>query len=310
MAIKFPTINIKEDDDVVHNPDVDGEMGPGCKIIATIFSWVAFVTGLLMVFVVSPVLTHGSYGFSEDGQGRNGSSAGEPLSGSDHPLLRNVRGTLVDPDTPKSALTRDSVLGRGNLKLVFSDEFNKDGRTFYEGDDPFWQALDLYYEATHDLAWYDPDAVTTKNGTLQIRLDPFKNHNLNYRSGMVQSWNKLCFKGGVLEVSASLPGPPGVPGVWTLGNIARPRYKATTEGVWPYSYNTCDLGITPNQSSTGGMSYLQGQKLASYVCEGEDHPNHGTGRGAPKIDVLEATVDRDLSSGVVTQTLQVVRFPE
>jgi len=311
MAIKFPTIKIKKDDDA-HNPDVDGEMGPGPKRIVTIFSLVAFVTGLLMVFVVSPVLTFGNYGFFEDEHGINGSSAGELLSGSDHPLLRNVRSTLVDPDTPKSALTRDSVLGKGNLKLVFSDEFNKDGRTFYEGDDPFWQALDLYYAATHDLAWYDPDAVTTKNGTLQIRLDPFKNHDLNYRSGMIQSWNKLCFKGGVLEVSASLPGPPGVagfwPGVWTLGNIARPGYKATTEGVWPYSYNTCDVGITPNQSSSGGMSYLQGQKLASCVCEGEDHPNHGTGRGAPEIDVLEATIDQDLSLGVATQTLQVVRF--
>jgi hypothetical protein len=25
------------------------------------------------------------------------------------------------------------------MKLVFSDEFNTDGRTFYPGDDPFWK---------------------------------------------------------------------------------------------------------------------------------------------------------------------------
>lgn len=314
MAIRFPTIDIREADDALHNLEVDGEMGPSCKRIATIFSWVTFLTGLFMVFVVSPALTYGDYGLFEGGRGKNSTLGEEPLSGSDPPLLRNVRSTLIDPDTPTSALTRNSALGKGNLKLVFSDEFNKDGRTFYEGDDPFWQALDLYYAATHDLAWYDPDTVTTKNGTLQIRLDPFENHGLNYRSGMVQSWNKLCFKGGVLEVSTSLPGPPGVsglwPGVWTLGNIARPGYKATTEGVWPYSYNTCDVGITPNQSSPNGVSLLPGQKLASCVCEGQDHPNHGTGRGAPEIDVLEATADRELSVGVVTQTLQVVRFPE
>ncbi|PUU80090.1 beta-glucan synthesis-associated [Tuber borchii] len=312
MAIKFPIIDIREAEDALHNPEVDGETGPGCQRIATIFSWVTFLTGLFMVFVVSPALMYGDYGSFEDGHGKDGPLGEEPLSGSDHPLLRNVRSTLIDPDTPTSALMRNSVLGKGNLKLVFSDEFNKDGRTFYEGDDPFWQALDLYYAATHDLAWYDPDTVTTKNGTLQIRLDPFENHGLNYRSGMVQSWNKLCFKGGVLEVSTSLPGPPGVsglwPGVWTLGNIARPGYKATTEGVWPYSYNTCDVGITPNQSSPNGMSLLPGQKLASCVCEGQDHPNYGTGRGAPEIDVLEATADRELSVGVVTQTLQVAPF--
>ena len=34
------------------------------------------------------------------------------------------------------------------MTLVFSDEFNQDGRTFYPGDDPFWEAVDLQYWAT------------------------------------------------------------------------------------------------------------------------------------------------------------------
>ena len=29
--------------------------------------------------------------------------------------------------------------------LVFSDEFNEDGRSFYPGDDPYWEAEDLHY---------------------------------------------------------------------------------------------------------------------------------------------------------------------
>jgi hypothetical protein len=36
------------------------------------------------------------------------------------------------------------------LNLVFSDEFNKDGRTFYEGDDPYFQAMDIWYGVTQD----------------------------------------------------------------------------------------------------------------------------------------------------------------
>lgn len=44
--------------------------------------------------------------------------------------------------------------------------------------------------------WYDPDAVTTRDGVLELRFDNFTNHDLNYRSGMVQSWNKMCFRGG------------------------------------------------------------------------------------------------------------------
>lgn len=31
------------------------------------------------------------------------------------------------------------------MQLVFSDEFNVDGRTFYPGDDPYWEAVDLHY---------------------------------------------------------------------------------------------------------------------------------------------------------------------
>ena len=66
------------------------------------------------------------------------------------PLFNNMRKSLVDPDTPDSAQTKQSVDGK-TMKLVFSDEFNQDGRTFYEGDDPFFQAVDLWYGVTQDL---------------------------------------------------------------------------------------------------------------------------------------------------------------
>lgn len=44
---------------------------------------------------------------------------------------------LVDMDTPKDAYNEKSFDG-DDMVLIFSDEFNKDGRTFYPGDDPFW----------------------------------------------------------------------------------------------------------------------------------------------------------------------------
>jgi beta-glucanase (GH16 family) len=173
-------------------------------------------------------------------------------------------------------------------------------------------AANIWYGATQDMEWYDPDAVTTGNGTLQLRLDEFPNHNLQYRSGMLNSWNQMCFKGGVFEVSISLAGPSGVPGlwpgVWTMGNLGRPGYRATTEGVWPYTYDTCDIGITPNQSSPDGLSFLPGQKLSGCTCIGEDHPSPGTGRGAPEIDILEGSVDPNNKVGVITQSYQVAPF--
>lgn len=52
---------------------------------------------------------------------------------------------LIDKDTPKSAYTKISLEDGSKMQLVFSDEFNKDGRTFWPGDDPFWEAHDMHY---------------------------------------------------------------------------------------------------------------------------------------------------------------------
>ena len=113
---------------------------------------------------------------------------------------------------------------------------------------------------------------------------------------MLQSWNKTCFTGGMLEASISLPGRGDTvgfwPGFWAMGNLGRPGYAATTDGLWPYSYNDdkCDAGITANQSSSDGISYLPGMRLPSCTCAGEDHPSPGRSRSAPEIDVIEASV--------------------
>lgn len=66
------------------------------------------------------------------------------------PLLQNLRRGLVDPDTPKDVMTRKNYMGK-EQKLVFSDEFNTPGRSFYDGDDPYFQAVDIWYGATQDL---------------------------------------------------------------------------------------------------------------------------------------------------------------
>lgn len=55
---------------------------------------------------------------------------------------------LIDRDTPQSAYTTNSYHTGDEMVLVFSDEFNVDGRTFYPGEDPFWEAVDLHYWGT------------------------------------------------------------------------------------------------------------------------------------------------------------------
>jgi beta-glucan synthesis-associated protein KRE6 len=115
---------------------------------------------------------------------------------------------LIDRDTPEDAYTAPSMQDGSPMTLVFSDEFNTDGRTFYPGDDPFWEAVDLHYWGTNNLEWYDPASLTTDGGSLAITLskvvDPTKNHNMDYRGGMMSTWNKFCFTGGQVCVVDSL----------------------------------------------------------------------------------------------------------
>jgi beta-glucanase (GH16 family) len=287
-----------ENDDYLHNPDIIDDDHHGCtgcwsrRGMINIGGLVLILIGAFALFVGYPVVTFlGKYIAPA-----KASCSGDPMciDAQRFPLLKHVRRGLIDPDTPKSALTRKTSSGK-TQKLVFSDEFNVDGRTFYDGDDPYWQAMDIWYGVTMDLEWYDPDAVTTKDGTLNIRFDAFQNHKLNYRSGMIQSWNKMCFKGGYIETSLSLPGRGDTigfwPGVWAMGNLGRPGYAATTDGMWPYSYDDiCDAGITPNQSDPSGLSLLPGMRLPACTCDGEDHPTPGISRSAPEIDVIEASV--------------------
>lgn len=147
---------------------------------------------------------------------------------------------LIDPATPKSAYTKTSWNGGGTYELVFSDEFNVDGRTFYPGDDPYWEAVDLHYWETNNLEWYNPDAITTEGGNLVITLEKKETHNLNYQGGMMSSWNKFCFTGGYIEANVSLPGVNNIvglwPAIWTMGNLGRAGYGASLDGLVSFHY--------------------------------------------------------------------------
>jgi beta-glucan synthesis-associated protein KRE6 len=72
---------------------------------------------------------------------------GTNSSGQVPKLVNNI--SLIDPDTPQSAHSKPSFEDPTQTwDLVFSDEFNRDGRTFWPGDDPFWEAVDLNYWQT------------------------------------------------------------------------------------------------------------------------------------------------------------------
>lgn len=320
----FTTIGAQsgpEPDDFIHNPDPrrDRKNDRGGTIftqrgVANLGCLIFLTVGLVALFAGYPVVTYilnhpmttlGAYNLG----GTNGSGQVPTMTGN---------WDLIDKDTPQEVYTVTSYQDGSEYELVFSDEFNQDGRTFYPGDDPYWEAVDLHYWGTKDLEWYDPEQITTKDGNLVITLDDKPRDNLNYTGGMMSTWNKFCFTGGLIMMNASMPGSSSAgglwPAVWTMGNLGRAGYGASLDGMWPYSYDGCDVGTLPNQTradgtpdaaATGGwegepLSYLPGQRLSACTCSEDDalHPgpikSDGTykGRSAPEIDIVEMQVEK------------------
>ncbi|WVO15331.1 hypothetical protein L204_102987 [Cryptococcus depauperatus] len=323
-----------EDDDELHRPDNHDQINfrycsgrglanLGCLAIILFAVIILFAGYPLISYYASKSYIHDNGGFNIGGINATGQV----------PNISNIF-QLIDPETPPEAYHWTSMETGKEWDLVFSDEFNTDGRTFWNGDDPFWEAVDLHYWQTNNLEWYDPGRLTTKNGKLVITLDKIYSHGRNFEGGMMSSWNRFCFTGGYIEVSVSLPGKNDVPGlwpaIWTMGNLGRAGYGGTLDGTWPYSYDSCDVGTLSNQTLNGepeaaltmgspsfdmALSYLPGQRLSRCTClEDETHPGpkhlDGSfiGRAAPEIDVFEATVDLSIRKGQVSQSGQWAPF--
>ncbi|KAJ6598824.1 glycoside hydrolase family 16 protein [Mycena vulgaris] len=325
--------NHVEPDDALHNPDVlDGKIVDRTSLslssrgIANAGCLIIICGALLTLFLGYPVISYMKTLASSSSSTLLVNSTGQVAS------IGNFG--LIDLDTPADAYTFTSLYDGTELQLVFSDEFETEGRTFYEGEDPYWEAVDLHYWQTNNMEWYDPAAVTTANGSLVITLEEKSTHGLDYQGGLVSSWNKFCFTGGLVVTSVSLPGINNVqglwPAVWTMGVLGRAGYGASLDGTW-YSYDACDVGTAPNQTVNGlplaattsgttyapyngELSYLGGQRLSRCTCAGESHPGpiheDGTyvGRSAPEIDIFEAQVSN--SRGQVSQSGQWAPFNE
>ena len=125
----------------------------------------------------------------------------------------------VDPQTPESARVVTAMGGR-RLQLVFSDEFSEQGRRFGDGSDTRWTAEERPATTNAALHYYNASHVTTKDGKLVIQTarkdanwvenDPNTGQEYyfsrDYTSGMVSTWNKMCFTSGMIEISFQLPG--------------------------------------------------------------------------------------------------------
>ena len=195
---------------------------------------------------------------------------------------------------PSSTPTMYPTYEPRTFELVFSDEFNMPGRELRDGGDPRWTALDKNDYTNDALHYYSPDNAKIENGHLVIfseasdteiiGFDDSKQKKTrvtkHFKSAMIQSWNKFCFTGGIIEAEVQLPGKYNVgglwPALWLLGNLARHTYVGSSEHIWPWSSIVCTSKARDAQKLSGC------QHIAHYGME------RYLGRGAPEIDIFEA----------------------
>lgn len=84
-------------------------------------------------------------------------------------LFGSVRGGWIDVDTPKVAYKTRALEDDYPYHLVFSDEFNVNGRNFHDGNDPRWTAMNKDDYTNYALQYYNEKLATTNNGYLNIR---------------------------------------------------------------------------------------------------------------------------------------------
>ena len=108
-----------------------------------------------------------------------------------------------------------------------------------------------------------------------------------FASGSVQGWNKFCVQGGIVDVSFTLPGERGVPGVWPaiwmMGNLGRATFTLSTDGLWPWTYSACQ----PEIERTAGqlISACESDQLVELAGL---RPGQGLGLGSAASRQMDA----------------------
>jgi hypothetical protein len=133
-------------DDALHNPDprVDAAQDNSWTLFsargwANVSVLILLMAGLVTLFAGYPIISF----YHSTPLATLGSNFGGGNGTGQIPDLPNLP-SLIDNDTDQQFYTKVASDG-STWNLVFSDEFNQDGRTFWPGDDPYWEAVDLHY---------------------------------------------------------------------------------------------------------------------------------------------------------------------
>ncbi|KAG7385162.1 hypothetical protein PHYPSEUDO_001790 [Phytophthora pseudosyringae] len=218
----------------------------------------------------------------------------------------------VDLDTPESDRTYASSRGR-KWDLVMSDEFNVVNRSFRPGDDHMWTSVEKPDGVNGAMELYSHNMTSTQcddDGTcyfyikavdelnviqLQVRITRSIRHSSRKlgahleHAALVAKLVPGLHHGRTVEEVQTGKYYPTWPGIWMMGNLGRAIFSASTNRMWPFSYDKCEPDLF----------HPSNQRISA--CDG--NPGYGLnpnqGRGAPEIDVFEG------GASLISSSLQI-----
>lgn len=93
------------------------------------------LSAIIGIFALYPIISFYYKGGSSSGRNTSGYGLGGINGTGQYPAIPGLP-QLVDPDTPSDVLTKTGFDGE-EWTLVFSDEFEVEGRSFWPGGKPF-----------------------------------------------------------------------------------------------------------------------------------------------------------------------------
>ena len=149
---------------------------------------------------------------------------------------------------------------KNNYKLVWSDEFNKNGQP----DSTRWR-YEYGFVRNEEAQWYQPENASCKNGMLVIEARREQKPNPLYVAGS-NDWKK---KREMIQYTSACLITAGKK-AWQYGRFEMRGRIDISDGMWPAWWT---LGVSKGWPANGEidiMEYYRGKLLANIACMGSD----------------------------------------
>ena len=161
--------------------------------------------------------------------------------------------TVIAQQTTSPGDLKKSAPSYAGYKLVWADEFNKDGQP-----EPEKWTYEQGFVRNRELQWYQPDNARCENGLLIIEGRRERKRNPRYKPNR-NNWRENRQYAEYTSASVTTKGLHN----WMYGRFEMRGRIDTRAGLWPAFWTLGVKGRWPNNGEIDIMEYYRGMLLAN-----------------------------------------------